>query len=184
MFYNTSLKIMFLPNLVSNSLVTNSRSSSEEVQVKGKLVSGPGGCWESQGGCPAGLGGASLSPRALEPAATGSASVPLPHPALPAGACSRVSGPRLHVGRAAPAPRLLWPQCPGRPARLQTGAPASPGPWAAHISCGTPHVWQKLGKHACHVCMFTSQCARYCCNSSSFPTYMCVSFSLHRNLQI
>lgn len=109
MFYNTSLKIMFLPNLVSNSLVTNSRSSSEEVQVKGKLVSGPGGCWESQGGCPAGLGGASLSPRALEPAATGSASVPLPQPALLAGACFRVSGPRLHVGRAAPATPLLWP---------------------------------------------------------------------------
>lgn len=155
---------MFFPNLVSNSLDANNRSSSGEVPVKGKLVLGPPGAGKAREGVQLGLVGppSAPGPLNLQPQAP----PPCPTPTLCSrqGACFPVSGPCLHVslalrphGLAAPAPPLLWPQCPGRPAGHRTGAPASPGPWAAHISYGTLHVWQKTWKAACHVYTFTSQ---------------------------
>ena len=134
---------MFFPNLVSNSLVTNSRSSSEEVQVKGKRYRAPEDAGKAREGVQLGLVGPPSAPGPLNLQPQAPPPRPSPTPCSWRGACFRVSGARLHVGLAAPATPLLWPQCPGRPAGLQTGAPACLGPWAAHISYGTLHVWQK-----------------------------------------
>lgn len=156
---------MFSPNLISNSLIANNGSSSEEVQVKGKLVSGPAGRWESQGGCPAGLGGASVSPRALEPVATGSAPCPSPTLHSRRGACIRVSGAHLHVGltlrpRGLPAPA---PPAPLASVSRTTGwapdrGPLPPQDPGQHTFPREPCLsGRKLGRHACHVYTFTSQ---------------------------
>lgn len=155
---------MFFPNLISNSLIANNRSSSEEVQGKGKLgralqdagkargVSGwawwgphqPQGPWTC---------GHRLCPHAPAP------------PRLPTGACilslaptSMLASLGIHVAFQPQHPPPTPLASVSRTlAGLQEG-PLPPRDPGRHTSPREPCLSdRKLGKHACHVYTFTFQ---------------------------
>lgn len=176
MFYNTNLKVMFFPNLVSNSLMQTEVPPGSSSQREGI---GPAGCWKAREGVswawwglPSAPGPLNLQPQAPPPC-------PTPHPVLPAGGLLPGSWSlppcvslalRPH-GLAAPAP----PSSSGlsvQDDRLGTGlGPCLPGPQHT-FPMGPCMSGQKTWKAACHVYTFTSQICLQCYNSNIFSTYM------------